>query len=119
MPVLPPPARARLPQSPQVGHLNDFAGALKPGPGVNVFEVAGEQYSWGGATSGGQLSPFNDATLGRGDYTVLNLRTRRSVSFGDLVPSMIANYGFYEGFGTRYRVSPERVIRTFTHLADR
>gem|GEM_PF-2741307 len=66
--------------------------------------------SWRGL----QNSPFQDNTQTNRDYTVTNSNTGESIKFSGLLPEMIGRYGFYEGEGTSYRLSPESIISFFS-----
>lgn len=58
---------------------------------------------------GFQYSPFFDQTRANSDVTVRNLDTGFELKYSLLVPHMIERYGFYEGEGTQYRVSPKDI----------
>ncbi len=62
---------------------------------------------------GKQSSPFGDELESGIDYYLANTETGQRLMFSGLIPPLIARYGFYEGFGTPYRVSPEEIIRMF------
>lgn len=50
---------------------------------------------------------------GSHDYTVIDLQTGDTLEFGGLLVHLIREHQFFEGKGTRYRLSPERVISFF------
>lgn len=75
---------------------------------------------------GGQVSPFEQLdsvrfspaphAYGSFDLRVKNLATGDSISFSSLLPFFIERYGFYEGTGTPYRVSPQKICEVFDFL---
>ena len=69
-----------------------------------TFKVRARKYN------GTQDSPFKDGTDTDTDVTVINTHTGYGLSYSLLVPQMIERYGFYEGKGTSYRVSPKMII---------
>lgn len=77
---------------------------------------------------GGQVSPFEQLdnvrfspaphAYGSFDLRVKNLATGDSISFSSLLPFFIERYGFYEGTGTPYRVSPQKIVTVFDFLRE-
>lgn len=70
------------------------------------------------AFRGYQYSPFNDGTSGSWDITIVNPVNGNKITYSTLLGPMIERYGFYEGKGTPYRVSPEGIIETFDFLKE-
>ncbi len=68
---------------------------------------------------GAQGSPFGDGTYADSDYFVTNVSTKTELNFSRLIPDMVERYGFYEGEGTRYRVSPASIIDFFSIEGER
>lgn len=58
---------------------------------------------------GVQLSPFRDGTSGGTNARLRNLGNGKRLTFALLVADLIERYGFYEGHGTPYRVSPQAI----------
>ena len=77
------------------------SGTVRYGP--FRFRISCQQWK------GYQYSPFMDNTRTDADITVENLDTGSKLTYSLLVPAMIERYGFYEGQGTPYRVSPESI----------
>ncbi len=65
---------------------------------------------------GTQGSPFRDSLAGSREAMVINLDKKTYLEIADLVPELIEKYGFYEGHGTPYRVSPQDIVRVFDFL---
>jgi DNA-binding transcriptional ArsR family regulator len=86
-------------------------GELGIVPEREDFSYRGERFRVERAdTHGAQESPFNDGLRDGRNATVTNLRSGASIAYALLVPRLIERYGFYEGFGTPYRVDPKRAI---------
>lgn len=66
-----------------------------------------------------QHSPFNDETSASSDYVITNVDNGHILNVPELVPTMIERYGFYEGHGTNYRVSPQDIVALLGINADR
>ncbi len=99
----------------QLGMLRDTS--MGSPRGVNEITIGGHPYKIDAiAWHGYQDSPFRDGTRTDHDFKVLNMATGESFSYSGLIPEMVARYGFYEGLGTGYRVAPETIINTFSHL---
>lgn len=84
-----------------------------PGTSRYISEFAHAGTNWSVSilvTNGFQYSPFNDGTRASADFVITNLDNGKSLRVAELVPIMIERYGFYEGHGTVYRVSPEKII---------
>ena len=87
--------------------------------GVREFTYHGKRYRLKiEASRGIQRSPFNDGTMASSDMEITNFDTGKSLKTSLLVLHMIERYGFYEGHGTPYRVSPEDIIEVFDFLKD-
>lgn len=85
---------------------------LKTGPGPYEFKHAGTDWRVELTyTRGYQLSPFDDETRTRTDFTVTNLQNDETIKYSRLVLLMIERYGFYEGNETSYRVDPGDIIK--------
>lgn len=54
----------------------------------------------------GSRSPFGDGAYTNIDHLLTCLNNGEKLRFSGLLPSLIRNYGFYEGRGTPYRVDP-------------
>ncbi len=67
-------------------------------------------------THGSQYSPFGDGDVGGSVVYIKNVTTGKELSTADLMPKMIEKYGFYEGIGTKYRLSPETIVGVFDYL---
>lgn len=75
-----------------------------------------------GTVSAGQESPFRNSEVEQdpeargwdGEYEIRNLITGRRIEFSPPIPRWVRNWGFYEGFETPYRVSPQALIDLFT-----
>lgn len=86
------------------------------GSGRFEYKIGGRAYQISVASDvGSQYSPLDskeDSTL----YIVLkNVETGDSFGFSGLLPHLIS-HGFYQGFGTPYRLSPERIMQMFPFL---
>jgi hypothetical protein len=79
-----------------------------------IFKYANGLYN-GNRTMffGVQGSPFSDNTSSGTNYVINNLKTGKNIDFSGLLPEMIYRYGFYEGLGTSYRLSPQEIIDFF------
>jgi hypothetical protein len=77
-------------------------------------EYGGTKYLISGTSwRGMQESPFQDEAATNIDLAVTNLSNGRTIEFSGLLPDMIANYGFYEGRGTQYRLEPGQIAAVF------
>lgn len=68
--------------------------------------------------NGPQFSPFRDGTSTNLDVQIKNLTNGETMEASLLLPYMIQRYGFYEGKGTSYRLSPETIIKVFPFLRE-
>ena len=85
---------------------------MKTGRGPFEFKHAGTDWRVESTfTRGFQLSPFDDGTKTRTDFTVTNLQNDVTIKYSRLVLLMIERYGFYEGNETSYRVDPGDIIK--------
>ncbi|MEI7690840.1 MAG: hypothetical protein WCI63_04435 [bacterium] len=62
---------------------------------------------------GFQDSPFEDGTRTDKVYWLMNQEDNQKISLSGLLPDMIEKYGFYEGEGTDFRVSPQVILQIF------
>jgi uncharacterized protein (TIGR03066 family) len=84
----------------------------------DAFLYHGRKFKVDGiATFGFQPSPFEDGTKEGSNVTVHNLDNGKKLKYALLVPYMVERYGFYEGKGTPYRVSPSDIVAVFDFLA--
>lgn len=65
---------------------------------------------------GYQHSPFEDGLLTSRDTTITNLTSGHRLHFSNLLPHLIYRYGFYEGEGTSYRLSPQAITEAVSEL---
>jgi len=85
---------------------------------IHEFVFHGRRFIGLALGSGGiEGSPFKDVYVDSGVAMIVNVDTRQCIECAHLVPHLIARYGFYEGKGTRFRVSPEQVVKVFGFLA--
>jgi len=77
------------------------------------YKVTYNRYS-----GGSQYSPFRDHLETHRDINVTNLENGKSIEFSGMLPDLIAKYGFYEGQGTRYRLSPQQIVEVFDFLVE-
>lgn len=78
-------------------------------PESNIEYIASTQRA-----KGFQDSPFADGVVGVStDITIKRRDDNSTITFADLLPSMIKKYGFYEG-NVKWRVAPESIIRLFS-----
>lgn len=78
------------------------------------IEFRGQKYEVRSASClGVQSSPFPDGDNTNLTVAVNNLSKGQSLSFSGLLPFLIERYGFYEGEGTSYRVSPQAIAEMF------
>lgn len=61
-------------------------------------------------TMGYQECPFCNEGKGSTDYTIVNLKTKESLQFSDLVIHLIKHHHFFEG-SVPYRVDPLKAIK--------
>ncbi|MFN8015126.1 MAG: hypothetical protein U0R17_00780 [Acidimicrobiia bacterium] len=88
-------------------------GLLSPNVNLGGKKIEITYTSW----MGYQYSPFGDGKASDTDFKIASGRT--SLVFSELVPDMIAEFGFYEGPGTSYRLAPEDIITFFPELLAR
>jgi len=62
---------------------------------------------------GNQESPFDHGVNSNIDVVATNLQTGKSIRFSGLLPRFIQDYGFYEGYGTKYRLDPRDIAEAF------
>lgn len=62
------------------------------------------------ATNGYQECPFGTCHKGRKDFTLVNLKTKETLTFTDLGIELIRQHAFFQG-DTPYRIDPEKAIR--------
>jgi hypothetical protein len=84
----------------------------------NTLEVYGRKYKvirqgW----ASGQASPFGDG-LSNVDITIIDVEANVMLTYSGLLVPMIKKWGFYEGEGTNYRVSPKQIVEFFPHLQE-
>ncbi len=58
-------------------------------------------------------SPFADGLFPKGEIELTDVKTGEAVTFTPLSVHLIAEHGFYEGRGGRYRLEPDAVARLF------
>lgn len=63
-----------------------------------------------------EVADAEQTTSGSGLVTLKNFKTKQQVSWSTMMPFLIQRYGFYEGEGTPYRVSPEKLFAVMTFL---
>ena len=62
-------------------------------------------------------SPFADGLFPKGEIEVTDVETGEGLTFTPLSVHLIAEHGFYEGRGGRYRLEPDAVARVFGLVA--
>jgi len=80
----------------------------------HIWKTGAKEYDWGWGSK--EYKKYGDIWLGQkyhprgtADFTITNLATKQSVSFGDMAPVLMA-MGFYEGPGTPYRMDPKAFV---------
>ena len=61
---------------------------------------------------GFQESVFNDGIRSNVDVIVMNISSGKKITFSEMLPPYIKQYGFYEG-DTPYRLAPETIVGMF------
>jgi hypothetical protein len=84
---------------------------------VTEFTLHSRRFvSFSYSTMGVQHSPFRDDTAGSSEIMIVNLDNKECLECATLIPDLIERYGFYEGHGTPWRVSPQDIVRVFDFL---
>lgn len=69
---------------------------------------------------GGIRCPFEDKGLvPKSNITVRNLETGEDITYTDLCIHFIEKHGFYQGKGSLYRNSPEKIVRVLEIKPDK
>jgi hypothetical protein len=83
----------------------------------SVFQFRGRTFFIGiRSFKGSQYSPFLDGTEASQDFLIINLDRKTRIYFSGLLPIMMERYGFYEGYGTRYRLEPADIFEVLDFL---